>query len=75
VRQLYDPASQTAQLVSGVLDTVSAGILLYTALVELLAREFLFSGEVRGMRGGEVGWMVGWVLAGAAAMASLGKWA
>ncbi len=56
---------------SGVLDTVSAGILLYTGLVELLAREFCFSEEVRGKKGGEVGW----VLAGVAAMASLGKWA
>lgn len=43
--------------------------------MELLAREFLFSEEVRGRGGGEVVWMVGWVLAGAAAMASLGKWA
>lgn len=59
IRQLYDPASQTAQIVSGVLDTVSAGILLYMGLVELLAREILFSEEVRGKGG-----MVGWVLVG-----------
>ncbi len=40
------------------LDTTSAGILLYTGLVELLAREFCFSEEVEGEEGGEVTWMV-----------------
>jgi solute carrier family 39 (zinc transporter), member 1/2/3 len=43
VRTTYDSASQTALLVSGTLDAISAGILLYTGLVELLAHEFLFS--------------------------------
>jgi solute carrier family 39 (zinc transporter), member 1/2/3 len=44
VRTTYDSASQTALLVSGILDAISSGILLYTGLVELLAHEFLFSG-------------------------------
>jgi hypothetical protein len=44
-------------------------------LVELLAREFVFSEEVRGKGRGEVGWLVGWVLAGVVAMGSLGRWA
>ena len=43
VRTTYDSASQTALLVSGSLDAISSGILLYTGLVELLAHEFLFS--------------------------------
>ena len=43
LRMTYDPASQTALIVSGILDAVSSGILLYTGLVELLAHEFLFS--------------------------------
>jgi zinc transporter 1/2/3 len=43
VRTTYDSASQTALLVSGILDAISSGILLYTGLVELLAHEFLFS--------------------------------
>jgi solute carrier family 39 (zinc transporter), member 1/2/3 len=42
VRTTYDSASQTALIVSGVLDAISSGILLYTGLVELLAHEFLF---------------------------------
>jgi solute carrier family 39 (zinc transporter), member 1/2/3 len=43
LRTTYDSASQTALLVSGILDAISSGILLYTGLVELLAHEFLFS--------------------------------
>jgi len=43
LRTTYDPASQTALIVSGILDAISSGILLYTGLVELLAHEFLFS--------------------------------
>jgi solute carrier family 39 (zinc transporter), member 1/2/3 len=43
LRTTYDSASQTALLVSGTLDAISSGILLYTGLVELLAHEFLFS--------------------------------
>jgi solute carrier family 39 (zinc transporter), member 1/2/3 len=43
VRSTYDSASQTALVVSGTLDAISSGILLYTGLVELLAHEFLFS--------------------------------
>jgi len=40
LRTTYDSASQTALLVSGTLDAISSGILLYTGLV---AHEFLFS--------------------------------
>lgn len=43
LRTTYDSSSQTALLVSGTLDAISSGILLYTGLVELLAHEFLFS--------------------------------
>jgi solute carrier family 39 (zinc transporter), member 1/2/3 len=35
VRQTYNPESQTASIVSGVMDSISAGILLYTGLVEV----------------------------------------
>lgn len=43
VRTTYNAGSFTANVVSGVLDATSAGILLYTGLVELLARDFLFN--------------------------------
>jgi len=35
VRTLYNPDSTTASIVSGVLDSLSAGILVYTGLVEV----------------------------------------
>jgi zinc transporter 1/2/3 len=39
----YDPESQTALVTSGILDSLSAGILIYTGLVELLAHDFIFN--------------------------------
>ncbi|THW72530.1 ZIP zinc/iron transport family [Aureobasidium pullulans] len=42
LRTTYDPNSFTANVVSGILDSISAGILIFTGLVELLARDFLF---------------------------------
>ena len=35
LRSTYAPASATASIVSGVLDSLSAGILIYTGLVEV----------------------------------------
>jgi len=42
VRTDYSPNSQTALVVNGIFDSISAGILIYTGLVDLMAREFLF---------------------------------
>lgn len=38
VRTTYNPGSTTASIVSGVLDAFSAGILIYTGLVEVSIR-------------------------------------
>jgi len=35
VRTTYNPGTATASIVSGVLDSLSAGILIYTGLVEV----------------------------------------
>ncbi|POW01237.1 hypothetical protein PSHT_12645, partial [Puccinia striiformis] len=43
LRNTYNPNSATALIVSGCLDSFSAGILLYTGLVELLAHDFIFN--------------------------------
>jgi zinc transporter 1/2/3 len=43
VRNTYPPESQTTLLVNGAFDSISAGILIYTGLVELMAHEFMFS--------------------------------
>ncbi len=47
IRNAYAPGSQTALIVNGIFDSVSAGILIYTGLVELMAHEFMFSPVMR----------------------------
>lgn len=74
LRTTYNPGSFTANVVSGVLDAMSAGILLYTGLVELLARDFLFN-PYRTKDNFRLTFMVVCVLMGTAVMALLGKWA
>lgn len=74
VRTTYNGSSFTASVVSGVLDSISAGILLYTGLVELLARDFLFNPE-RTRDGRRLSFMLVCLFLGVAIMALLGKWA
>lgn len=74
VRTTYNSASDTANIVSGVLDSISAGILIYTGFVELLARDFLFNPD-RTKNDRQLTFMVCCVLLGAGIMALLGKWA
>jgi zinc transporter 1/2/3 len=67
-------------IVSGVFDSVSAGVLIYSGLVEVMAREFLLSshGENQEGRRKDVRSVFAaffWLCVGAAAMAVLGKWA
>jgi zinc transporter 1/2/3 len=64
----------TANIVSGVLDSISAGILIYTGFVELLARDFLFNPD-RTRDDRQLTFMIISVLLGAGIMALLGKWA
>lgn len=74
LRTTYNSGSFTANVVSGVLDAMSAGILLYTGLVELLARDFLFN-PYRSQDNTRLTFMVVCVLLGTGIMALLGKWA
>lgn len=74
VRTTYNPESFTANVVSGVLDSMSAGILIYTGLVELLARDFLFNPE-RSKDNTRLAFMLICVMLGVGIMALLGKWA
>jgi zinc transporter 1/2/3 len=75
VRQTYNPESPTASIVSGVMDSISAGILLYTGLVELLAHEFLFNKAMIEGSNGKLAYAVGSMMLGCAVMALLGRWA
>jgi solute carrier family 39 (zinc transporter), member 1/2/3 len=74
LRTTYNSGSFTAQVVSGILDSMSAGILIYTGLVELLARDFLFNPE-RTMDNRRLTFMVICLIVGTGVMALLGKWA
>lgn len=71
VRHTYNPGSDTASIVSGVLDATSAGILLFTGFVELLARDFLFNPD-RTHDDKQLAFMVCSVMLGAGIMALLG---
>ncbi|KAH9967522.1 Zinc/iron permease [Russula dissimulans] len=75
VKTTYNPGSTRATLVSGVLDSLSAGILLYTGFVELLAHEFLFSSEMRDGSLFKLLYALTCMMFGAGIMALLGKWA
>jgi solute carrier family 39 (zinc transporter), member 1/2/3 len=75
VRTTYNPGSTKASLVSGILDSLSAGILIYTGFVELLAHEFLFNPEMRDASNLKVLYALGCMMFGCGIMALLGKWA
>ncbi|KAG6374854.1 Zinc/iron permease [Boletus reticuloceps] len=75
VRSTYNPNGTTASIVSGVMDSLSAGILLYTGLVELMAHEFLFSKEMNKASTGKLAYALCCMLFGTGIMALLGRWA
>jgi zinc transporter 1/2/3 len=75
VRMSYAPGSQTALITNGVFDSISAGILIYTGLVELMAHEFMFSETMRKANIRVVLGAFGLMCLGAGLMALLGKWA
>lgn len=74
VRKSYSSNSYSVNVVSGILDSISAGILMYTGLVELLARDYMFNAHrTKDLR--ELFFNVASILTGAGLMALLGKWA
>ncbi|GME78985.1 unnamed protein product [Ambrosiozyma monospora] len=76
VRKTYLAGSRTSLITNGVFDSLSAGILIYTGLVELMAHEFFFSNEFSGKKS-MVKMIVAYfvMMVGAGLMALLGKWA
>lgn len=74
IRTSYNAESATASIVSGILDAISAGILLYTGLVELLAHEFLFNDHMKKAPLGKVIFSLVTVMFGAGIMALLGEY-
>lgn len=74
----YDPGSSTALVLVGVMNAISAGLLLWASLVELLAADFLGEGRNSGLMGQSLRHRVSAaiaVLAGAGGMALVGAWA
>lgn len=75
VRTTLQPGSLTTLTVNGIFDSISAGILIYTGLVELMAHEFMFNVEMRKSSIGMTLSAFGCMALGAGIMALLGKWA
>lgn len=75
IRESFAPGSNQTLIVNGIFDSISAGILLYTGLVELMAHEFMFNSEMRKAKMGMVLGAFGCMCLGAGLMALLGKWA
>ncbi|CDR38484.1 CYFA0S02e02190g1_1 [Cyberlindnera fabianii] len=76
VRHSFVPGSRKALISNGVFDAISAGILIYTGIVELMAHEFLYSNQFKGENGLK-NMLLAYVVMcfGAGLMALLGKWA
>jgi zinc transporter 1/2/3 len=75
VRTSIHPHSRTSLIVNGVFDSISAGILIYTSLVELMAHDFVLNDKMQRAPAGEVWSAVSCMILGAALMALLGYWA
>lgn len=76
VRTTYDQGSRKALITNGVFDAISAGILFYAGLVELIAHEFFYAGQFKGPGGAKKSFLAFIVMCfGAGLMALLGKWA
>ncbi|PWN53870.1 putative ZRT2-zinc transporter II [Violaceomyces palustris] len=75
VRNTYNGDGATANYVTGIFDSFSAGILLYTGTVELLAHEFIFNDKMRKAPISKVIISIVEMMTGAGIMALLGKWA
>jgi solute carrier family 39 (zinc transporter), member 1/2/3 len=75
INQTFLPGSQQTLIANGIFDSISAGILLYTGLVELMAHEFLFNQQMQKSPIGVVLSAMACMSFGAGLMALLGKWA
>lgn len=72
VASFYNPASVRALIVEGILDSISAGILIYMALVDLIAADFMSKRMRCNVRLQVVSYFA--LFLGAALMASLAVW-
>lgn len=75
IRNTYSPDTPTFYYVSGIFDSFSAGILIYSGLVELMAHDFIFNKDMhtRPMWKALLNMFELW--AGIATMGVIGRWA
>ncbi|KAF0489513.1 ZIP zinc/iron transport family [Gigaspora margarita] len=72
IRNSYNPNSDTALIVQGVFDSISAGILLFAALVELIANDFIYDLDFQKIpKANQIGAFV-CLLVGAGIMSAIG---
>lgn len=72
---LYSPTSETGLLLVGTMNAISAGLLTFASLVELLSEDFLSDHSWDVLRGKNRAFACVSVLAGAFAMSVVGAWA
>ncbi|RSH85476.1 high-affinity Zn(2+) transporter zrt1 [Saitozyma podzolica] len=75
LRQSYNGNGVAANIASGILDATSAGILLYTGLVELMAHEIILNPRMMKSSTGKLTYVFGCMMLGSGLMALLGRWA
>ncbi|OTB00126.1 hypothetical protein M426DRAFT_66498 [Hypoxylon sp. CI-4A] len=75
VRTSLSPGSPKTLIINGIFDSISAGILIYTGLVELLAHEFMFNSYMRNAGLKVQLYALGCVALGCGLMAVLAEWA
>ncbi|RSH85381.1 high-affinity Zn(2+) transporter zrt1 [Saitozyma podzolica] len=75
LRQSYNGNGVSANIASGILDATSAGILLYTGLVELMAHEIILNPRMMKSSTGRLTYVFGCMMLGSGLMALLGGWA
>lgn len=75
LRHTYTSDTPTGYYVTGIFDAFSAGILIYTGLVELLAHDFVFNNAMQKAPLSKVALNMFEVCLGIAIMALLGRWA
>ena len=71
----YSPDSQAGLLLVGIMNAISAGLLVYASLTELLVEDFLSDRSWKTLRGLRRVGACSWVVLGAIGMSLVGAWA
>ena len=75
VRRSYAPGSTTALITTGVFDAACGGILIYNSIAELMAFDFMYSGDFKNTPTRKIIIAFFYLSLGAFAMALIGRWA